>query len=64
MRISARQLAAGHVLRVDGRHLHVVAVDHDVATAVVTAEFDFLLHFSRADFVDVLEGVRDPSAAA
>jgi hypothetical protein len=44
--------------------LHVVAVEHDVATAVATAEFDFLLHFTRTDPVDVLREAHDPSAAA
>jgi hypothetical protein len=64
MRISADELAIGHIIRIGGQQLHVVAVDHDIATAVPTAEFDFLLHFSRAEFVDVVDGVHDPSAAA
>lgn len=62
-RISAREVAVGHTIQINGRQLHVVAVDHDIATAVLTAEFDFLLHFTRADFVYVVAGVHDPSAA-
>jgi hypothetical protein len=63
MRIPARELAVGHVIRVNDWRLHVVAVEHDVATAVLTAEFDFLLHFTRGDSVNVDE-VHEPAAAA
>jgi hypothetical protein len=64
MRIPARELAVGDVIRLNDWRLHVVAVEHDLATAVLTAEFDFLLHFTRTDPVDVVAEVHDPSAAA
>ncbi|MDT4894860.1 MAG: hypothetical protein QOE97_3895 [Pseudonocardiales bacterium] len=64
MRIPARDLAVGDVIRLNDWRLHVTAVEHEVATAVLTAEFDFLLHFARHDSVDVISEVRHPSAAA
>jgi hypothetical protein len=64
MRIPARELAVGDVIRVNDWRLHVVAVEHDLATAVLTAEFDFLLHFTRTDPVDLVGKVHDRSAAA
>jgi hypothetical protein len=53
MRVLARELAVGDVIRLNDWRLHVVAVEHDIATAVATAEFDFLLHFTRTDPVDL-----------
>jgi hypothetical protein len=64
MRVPAQELAVGDVIRLNDRRLHVVAVEHDIATAVLTAEFDFLLHFARTDTVDVVGEVRDSSTAA
>ncbi len=63
MRIPARELAVGDVIRVNEWRLHVIAVEHDIASAVLTAEFDFLLHFTRGDSVHVDE-VHQPAAAA
>jgi hypothetical protein len=57
MRVPARDIAVGDVLRVNDWELHVVAVERDLATAVLTAEFGFLLHFTRDDVVDVLKPV-------
>ncbi|MCW2656028.1 MAG: hypothetical protein JWR06_221 [Jatrophihabitans sp.] len=64
MRIPVRELAVGDVIRLNDWHLHVVAVENDIATAVLTEEFDFLLHFTRGESLDVLNRVHDPSAAA
>jgi hypothetical protein len=64
MRIRAGELAVGDVIQVNDWRLHVVAVEHELATAVLTAEFDFLLHFTRTEPVDVVGEVHDPSAAA
>lgn len=64
MKIPAGELAVGHTIRISGRQLRIVAVDHDIGTAVLTAEVDFLLHFARFELVDVVEGMQDPSTAA
>jgi hypothetical protein len=64
MRIPARELAVGDVIRRNDRRLHIIAVEHDIATAVLTAEFDFLLHFTRTDTVHVIGEVHDSFAAA
>jgi hypothetical protein len=64
MRVPARELAVGDVIRINDWRLHVVAVEHEIATAVLTAEFDFLLHFARTDSVDVIGKIPDSSAAA
>jgi hypothetical protein len=61
MRIAAQELVVGDVVRINDWNLHVVAVEHDVGTAVLTAEFDFLLHLSRDDVYDV---VRDIAASS
>ena len=53
MRIPALELAVGDVLHVNDWHLHVIKVEHDKAIAVVTEEFDFLIHFGQADVVTV-----------
>lgn len=63
-RISPRELTVGDVLRFNDRTLHVVAVERDVAVAVRTAEFDFLLHFAPDESVDVVSDAREPSTAA
>jgi hypothetical protein len=55
MKIPARELAIGDVFQVNDWHLHVIAVERDAATAVRTAEFEFLLHFIDDDLVDVQE---------
>lgn len=54
MKIPARQVAIGDILRVNDWHLHVVGVECEIGTAVLTAEFNFLLHFTRDDTVDVI----------
>jgi hypothetical protein len=64
MRIHAQDLAIGDVLRLNDWRLHVTAVEHDRATAVLTAEFGFLLHFTRDESVDVVPDVRQAPAAA
>ena len=64
MKIPATQLAAGDILHVNDWHLHVIAVERDLGTAVLTAEFDFLLHFTREDAVDVITTAGLPAAAA
>jgi hypothetical protein len=55
MKIPARELAIGDIFRINDWQFHVLAVEREVATAVRTAEFDFLLHFTSADLVDVQE---------
>ena len=55
MRIYARDLAVGDVFQVNDWRLHVIAVERDTAAAVLTAEFEFLLHFTSDDLVDVQE---------
>ena len=64
MKIPANQLAAGDILHVNDWRLHVIAVERDLGTAVLTAEFDFLLHFTRDDSVDVISTAGVPAAAA
>ncbi|HEY3715722.1 MAG TPA: hypothetical protein VGL39_14450 [Jatrophihabitantaceae bacterium] len=64
MRIPARHLVVGDVLRINDWRLHVVAVEHDRATAVLTSEFEFLLHYTRDDSVDVVGAVQQAPAAA
>lgn len=64
MRIPVRALRAGDVIRLNDWKLHVVVVDHDRATAVLTAEFDFLLHFTQYDSVELIERVPGFSPAA
>ena len=64
MRIPARDLAIGDVFQVNDRRLHVIAVERDIATAVLTAEFEFLLHFTRDDVVDVLVHMQEAAVAA
>jgi hypothetical protein len=53
MRIHAIDLAVGDVLTLNDWRLHVTAVEHDRAVAVLTAEFDFMLHFLNDQIVDV-----------
>ena len=53
MRIPVRDLAVGDVLHVNDWHLHVIKIERDQAMAVLTAEFDFLLHFASGDIVTV-----------
>jgi hypothetical protein len=61
MKIRAQDLRAGDVIALHDWTLHVFHVERDLAVAVLTAEFDFLLHFLRDELVDVLERV--PAAA-
>jgi hypothetical protein len=63
MRIPARDLAIGDVIHINDWQLHVISVERDIATAVLTAEFKFLLHFTRDDVVDVLDTHKASAAA-
>jgi len=53
MRIRASELTVGDVMELNDWRLHVLAVEREVGTAVLTAEFDFLLHFTGDDLVKV-----------
>jgi hypothetical protein len=53
MKIRAGDLTTGDVLQLNDWRLHVLAVEQDAAIAVLTAEFEFLLHFARHDVVEV-----------
>ena len=53
MRIRASELTVGDVMQLNDWQLHVLAIEREVGTAVLTAEFDFLLHFTGADLVQV-----------
>jgi hypothetical protein len=64
MMIPARQLAIGDLLRVNDWHLHVIAVEREIGIAVLTAEFNFHLHFGGDDMVDIIISSGAPSAAA
>jgi hypothetical protein len=62
MKIPARELTVGDVLRLNDWQMHVIAVEHDLGTAVLTAEFGFLLHFTRDETVDIVgDGVPEPA---
>jgi hypothetical protein len=63
MNMSASELSAGDVFRINDWQLHVIAVERDVGIAVLTEEFGFLLHFARADVLDVVRTTCEPSAA-
>ena len=64
MKVSVRNLTVGDIVRLNDWQLHVVAVEHDVATAVRTAELGFLLHFTRDETVDILGNITQQPAAA
>jgi hypothetical protein len=53
MRIPARNLAVGDILRVNDWRLHVIKIEREHAMAVLTAEFAFLIHFGHDDIVTV-----------
>ena len=53
MRISARDLAVGDVVQINDWRLHVIRIDHDQTLAVLTSEFDFLIHFAQEDVVTI-----------
>jgi hypothetical protein len=57
MKISVRALCAGDAIRLHDWMLHVVAVDHDVATTVLTSEFEFPLHFNRQESIELVDRV-------
>jgi hypothetical protein len=63
MKIPAGQLATGDILHVNDWHLHVTAIERDLGTAVRTAEFDFLLHFTRDETVNIVTNPDLPAAA-
>ncbi len=56
MRVHARDLAVGDILQVNDWQLHIVWIERDNAVAVLTAEFDFLIHFCQDDAVTVQAG--------
>ncbi len=56
MRIHARDLAVGDILQVNDWQLHTVGIERDNAVAVLTAEFDFVIHFGQDDVVTVQAG--------
>jgi hypothetical protein len=64
MKIPAGQLATGDILHVNDWRLHVIAVERDLGTAVLTEEFDFLLHFGRDETIDVVATRDIPAAVA
>jgi hypothetical protein len=51
--IRAEDLEAGDILTMNDRSLHVVRLECDRGIAVLTAEFDFLIHFLRDEPVDI-----------
>ena len=53
VRIPAYDLAVGDVLQINDWQLHVINIERDQAVAVLTAEFDFLIHFAPEDIVHV-----------
>jgi glycogen synthase len=53
MRIRARDLAVGDIVHINDWHLHVIHIERDRATAVLTAEFAFLIHFAQEDLLTV-----------
>jgi hypothetical protein len=53
MRICARDLAVGDILHINDWQLHIVRIERERSMAVLTAEFDFLVHFAQDDFVTV-----------
>ena len=63
MKIPAGQLATGDILHVNDWHLHVIAVERDLGAAVLTAEFDFLLHFTLDATVDIVTNPHGQTAA-
>jgi hypothetical protein len=61
MKVRAQDLRADDVIALHDWTLHVIHVERDLAVAVLTAEFDFSLHFLRDELVNVLKRV--PAAA-
>jgi hypothetical protein len=53
MKIRAQDLALGDILELNDWNLHVVAVERDRAVAILTEEFDFLIHFPRDTAVSI-----------
>jgi hypothetical protein len=53
MRIRAQDLAVGEILAINDWNLHVIGVERDSAVAVLTAEFDFLIHFLPDEVVNI-----------
>jgi hypothetical protein len=53
MRIHAQDLAVGDILALNDWTMHVIGVERDRAVAVLTAEFDFLIHFPSDEAVNV-----------
>jgi hypothetical protein len=61
MKVRAQDLRADDVIALHDWTLHVIHVERQLAVAVLTAEFDFSLHFLRDELVNVLKRV--PAAA-
>lgn len=53
MKIRAQDLQVGDLVALHDWTLHVIHVERDVAIAVLTAEFEFLIHFLRDEPVSV-----------
>jgi hypothetical protein len=64
IRISVRAICAGDAIRLHDWTLHVVAVDHDIATAMLTTEFKFPIHFNRQDSIELVDRTYNCSPAA
>jgi hypothetical protein len=60
MKILSQDLAVGDILEINGWNLHVIGVDRDRAVAILTAEFNFLIHIPR----DKVVSIKAPAAAA
>lgn len=60
MKIRSQDLAVGDILEINGWNLHVIGVDRDRAVAILTTEFNFLIHFPRDEVVSI----KAPAAAA
>jgi glycogen synthase len=55
MRIHARDLTVGDIIQVNDWHLHVTSVERATATAIVTTEVSFPIHFADDEFVTIHE---------
>lgn len=52
-RICARDLVVGNILRVNDWTLHIIRIERERGVAVLTAEFQFLMHFALDDVVTI-----------
>jgi hypothetical protein len=58
--IRAQDLAVGDILALNDWNVHVIGVERDRAVGILTAEFDFLIHF----LPDEVLSIRAPLQAA